>query len=146
MKTHCREYQQQDIKPLKKLVLELGYPLELSELVENISEIYKRGGIVLVAETDKQVVGSVCVVIDARLAEGVCGEIVSLIVGEGARGQGVGKSLIREAERWVEKRVKTIRVRANEIRRGAHAFYENQGYREVKTQKIFEKQLGQPFQ
>jgi len=107
----------------------------------NIIEIYKKGGEIFVAEKNGEAIGSVCVLIDARLAEGVYAEIVSLIVSEKEQGKGIGKELVKKAEAWASKRVNKIRVRANEIRNSAHAFYKNQGYEEIKTQKIFIKKM-----
>ena len=141
MEYYCREYQQNDLESLKQLMLELGYSVELPELRETIAEIYNQRGIIFVSEKENQVIGSVCVIIDARLAEGVCAEIVSLIVSENFRGQGVGKELISVAEEWAKKRVRKIRVRANTIRRAAHSFYKSKGFECIKTQKIFLKNL-----
>ena len=122
-------------------MLELGYSVELTELGNNILEIYKKGGEIFVAEKNGEAIGSVCVLIDTRLAEGVYAEIVSLIVTEKEQGKGIGKELVKKAEAWASKRVNKIRVRANEIRNSAHAFYKNQGYEEIKTQKIFVKKV-----
>ena len=141
MEYYCREYQHNDLESLKTLMLELGYSVELPELRETITEIYNQRGIIFVSEQGNQVIGSVCVILDARLAEGVCAEIVSLIVSENFRGQGVGKTLIHVAEEWAKKRVRKIRVRANTIRRAAHSFYESKGFESIKTQKIFLKNL-----
>jgi GNAT superfamily N-acetyltransferase len=141
MKYHCRQYQQDDLAKLQILMLELGYSVDLTVLGENIGEIYKKGGEIFITEIDGDVVGSVCVLIDARLAEGVYAEIVSLIVSKNIRGQGVGKELVKEAENWAKTRVNKIRVRANEVRTLAHTFYKNQGYEEIKTQKVFIKML-----
>ena len=141
MEHYCREYQQDDLESLRQLMFELGYSVEWSELRETITEIYNQRGIILVSEKDNQVVGSVCVIIDARLAEGICAEIVSLIVSENFRGQELGKTLVSVAEKWAEKRVTKIRVRANTIRSAAHSFYESQGFKSIKTQKIFLKHL-----
>lgn len=141
MKYLCREYQQYDLAKLQNLMLELGYSVDFAALGENISEIYKKGGEIFIAEIDGDVVGSVCVLIDARLAEGVYAEIVSLIVSENKRGKGVGKELVKEAENWAKKHVNKIRVRANEVRSLAHTFYKNQGYEEIKTQKVFVKMV-----
>ncbi len=141
MKHLCREYKQDDIAKLQNLMLELGYSVNLPELSQNISEIYKKGGEIFITEIDGEVVGSVCVLIDTRLAEGVYAEIVSLIVSENIRGHGVGKELVKEAENWARKHVNKIRVRANEVRSHAHAFYKSQGYEEIKTQKVFIKMM-----
>ena len=137
----CRKYQHDDLKTLQRLMLELGYCVELTELRNNIREIYKNGGQIIVAEKDEEAVGSVCVLMDARLAEGLYAEIVSLVVSEKVRGKGIGKELVQEAEVWASKRVNKVRVRANDIRSSAHAFYKNQGYEEIKTQKIFIKKV-----
>ncbi len=141
MKFTCRKYQDDDLETMQRLMIELGYSVELAELSNNIREIYKKGSEIFVAEKNGEVVGSVCVMIDARLAEGVYAEIVSLIVSEKAQGKGIGKKLVNEAEVWAGERVNKIRVRANEIRNSAHAFYKKQGFEEIKTQKIFVKKV-----
>ena len=141
MKIRYREYEINDLTALKGLMLELGYSVEQSELKTNINEILKRDGAVLIAEENSEIIGSVCVLIDVRLAEGISAEIVSLVVSEKSRRKGVGKALVKEAEKWASNRVKKIRVRANEIRVSAHAFYQNQGYDYIKSQKIFIKKM-----
>ena len=141
MKYLCRVYQKDDLAKLQILILELGYSVDLTTLNENISAIHKKGGEIFITEIEGDVVGSVCVIIDARLAEGVYAEIVGLIVSDNIRRQGVGKELVKKAEIWASKHVNKIRVRANEVRNLAHTFYKNQGYEEIKTQKIFIKML-----
>ena len=141
MNHHCRKYRTEDLRELQGLMAQLGYPMELPELHRNISEIYKKGGEILIAEKDGVAVASICVLVDARLAEGVCAEIVSLVVSENERGKGIGSLLIKEAEAWARERVDKIRVRANAIRDNAHLFYMCQGFAEIKTQKVFLKRL-----
>ncbi len=135
----CRTYKDDDFSFLQSLLAELGYPLDEQELAQNIKGIVDGGGEIFIAEKKGEVVGSVCVVIDARLAEGVYGEIVSLVVAASARAKGVGRALVKQAEEWAAKRVDRIRVRANVVRNGAHLFYEAQGFECVKTQKVFKK-------
>ena len=141
MKYTYRTYRQKDLEPLRRLMSELGYDVASSELRNNICEIYRKGGEIFIAAKDGEAVGSVCVLMDARLAEGVYAEIVSLVVSDKAKGKGIGKRLVHEAESWARQRVDKIRVRANEIRAAAHAFYKGRGYEEVKTQKIFVKKM-----
>ena len=141
MKYLYRTYRQDDLVTLQHLMLELGYSIEPSELRSNISEIYKKGGQIFISEKEGKAVASICVLMDARLAEGIYAEIVSLIVSEKERGKGIGKELVKKAEDWASRRVTKIRVRANEIRQSAHAFYKYQGYEEVKTQKVFTKSV-----
>lgn len=141
MNIHCRKYRENDLETLQGLMLELGYSTEKNELKNSIEKIHHNGGEVLIAEKNHSIAGSVSVLIDARLAEGVYAEIVSLIVSENARGKGIGKMLVKEAESWASQRVNKIRVRANETRSSAHNFYKNQGYNLTKTQKIFIKKV-----
>lgn len=100
-----------------------------------------QGGEVLVAELGGVVVGCINAIIDIRLAEGKSGEIVSLVVSEGHRGMGIGKALVKTAESWLSSRCDNIRVRANAIRRDAHEFYRSLGYQEIKSQKVFTKNV-----
>jgi hypothetical protein len=53
----------------------------------------------------------------------------------------IGRKLLSTAEAWLAASVGRIRVRANTRRADAHRFYADAGYQEVKTQKIFQKQL-----
>ncbi|MEE4240944.1 MAG: GNAT family N-acetyltransferase [Desulfopila sp.] len=122
-------------------MLELGYPVEADELKRNIQEIVKRGGTLIIAEEERVIVGSVCVMFDVRLAEGIYAEIVSLVVAASARGKGIGKGLVKKAEDWAKEKVHKVRVRANEVRHDAHLFYESQGYTRVKKQRIYIKMV-----
>ena len=122
-------------------MLELGYSVEADDLKRNIEEILRRDGQVIIAEDKRGIVGAICVIIDARLAEGIYAEIVSLIVSEKARGKGIGKGLVKRAEDWARGKVHKVRVRANEVRNDAHLFYESQGYNQVKTQRIYIKMV-----
>lgn len=141
MHSHNRIYQEGDLGPLQRLMTELGYEVAINELRKNIREIQKKGGEIFLHEVNGIVVGSVCVIIDTRLAEGTYAEIVSLIVSEKERGKGIGAGLVSEAEEWARQRVGKIRVRANVVREAAHRFYTSQGYRHIKSQNIFIKNV-----
>jgi ribosomal protein S18 acetylase RimI-like enzyme len=141
MKITIRKLIQDDIKIVQQLMHELGYPLDEEELLFNINMIKQRNGIILVAELGGNVVGCLSAVINASLAEGMFGEIVSLVVSREYRGSGIGKSLVKQAEDWLKPKVKKIRIRANSIRLEAHKFYKSLGYEEVKTQISFIKSV-----
>ena len=120
-------------------MVELGYPINKEQLEKNIELIIKRGGQIIIADDDDKVVGSVCTIIDARLAEGLYAEIVSLVVSSEYRGKGIGKGLVKCAEEWAKLHTNKVRVRANVIRSEAHSFYESLGYESQKKQKILTK-------
>lgn len=118
---------------------ELGYDLSINDVINNVHHVQQHGGTIFLAQSDDTIVGCICAMIDARLAEGLYGEIVSLVVTEKFRGHGIGKKLVSRAEILLKERVNTIRVRANTVRSSAHRFYESLGYQSVKNQKIFIK-------
>jgi GNAT superfamily N-acetyltransferase len=137
-------YQKIDITEcdkLKPLIHQLGYNLESFDIENNINEIRQRGGEVFVARVNEEVIACINAIIDVRLAAGRNGEIVTLVVLEQYRGKGVGKALLATAEAWLAERVATIRVRTNTVRVRAQQFYLTAGYQELKTQKIFIKNL-----
>ena len=88
-----------------------------------------------------KVYGCICAIFDIRLAAGINGEIVSLVVDSSARGMGVGKGLVAKAESWLRQRTNRLRVRANSVRSEAHSFYESLGYSLSKTQSVFTKNV-----
>ena len=131
-----------DANELVKLLKELGYPESADTIKNRLQLIEKMGGVVLVAEKDQALHGCVQALVDIRLAEGKVGEIVSLIVLNSTRGQGVGKTLTKKAEAYLtEHGCTTIKVRANAVRADAHEFYHRLGFEHIKTQKIFLKNL-----
>ena len=141
MKITIRSLQPGELSSLQPLMNELGYPLGEKELLSNLDIVKQRGGIVLVAEVDGNVSGCIAAAVNAGLAEGLYGEIISLVVTEKLRGIGIGKQLVLQAEDWLKTRVKKIRIRANSIRKDAHGFYKSLGYHEIKTQVSFLKNL-----
>jgi GNAT superfamily N-acetyltransferase len=69
-------------------------------------------------------------------------EVSGLVVDERTRSKGVGRLLLDRGEEWArEKGCPQIGLRTNVIRERAHAFYERQGYKHVKTQKTYRKNL-----
>jgi GNAT superfamily N-acetyltransferase len=69
-------------------------------------------------------------------------EVVALVVAEGHRRRGAGRALMQRAEEWAaEHDCRAVYLRSNVFRTWAHAFYETLGYRLLKTQKAFLKEL-----
>lgn len=137
----CRKYETGDVGAVERLLDELGYRVPAAEIEKRIAAIRNSGGEVFVKELQGRVVGCVNVVLAARLAAGIRGEIASLVVLAGYRGRGIGKELVARAEAWFARRVDAIRIRANAVREPAHRFYRHLGYRETKTQKVFFKKI-----
>ena len=76
------------------------------------------------------------------LETGPRAEILGLVADAAVRGRGIGRRLVREAERWAQsKGHRTLTVRCNVVRTAAHAFYEGLGFECTKTQKHYRKQL-----
>lgn len=142
MNVRCRPYTEDDCDQVCLLLAELGYPQGPEILKQTASAILENMNLILVAEHQGEVVGCICAIVEARLAEGLRGEIVSLVVADGCRGLGVGRTLVARAEKWMLARTEKVCIRANVIRKEAHAFYERIGYRVVKEQKVFVKSRG----
>jgi GNAT superfamily N-acetyltransferase len=69
-------------------------------------------------------------------------EISGLVVDKRYRSQRIGGHLLQRAERWArDKGCSVMGLRSNVIRDRAHAFYERHGYKHIKTQKAFRKDL-----
>ena len=137
--THIRPSTEYDLPVMVNLLALLGYPHTENSLLQNVNAIRARGGEIFVAENKQGVVGCISGILDVRLAEGLKGEIVSLVVDKSARCQGIGRCLVNAAEQWLLKTTPHIQLRANTLRRDAHRFYTSLEYAEVKTQKVFNK-------
>jgi GNAT superfamily N-acetyltransferase len=101
------------------------------------------GQLVLVAERpDGLVVGWLHASEQELLESGARCEVLGLVVDELQRRRGVGRQLVAAAEAWAgERGLEQMAVRSNVARLESHAFYEKLGYRRVKTQHAYRKQL-----
>jgi GNAT superfamily N-acetyltransferase len=129
---------------MAELAGQLGYTSASQEIARRLGGMENSPDhAVFVAETaEGAVAGWVgvflyrCVEADARA------EISGLVVDETARSLGIGRRLLGRAEEWArEKGCAAASVRSNVIRERAHAFYQRNGYKQIKTQKSFRKVL-----
>jgi GNAT superfamily N-acetyltransferase len=133
-----------DAAALAELSTQLGYPAAADTLSQRLTRVRGEGvGEVLVAaDAHGRVLGWTHVVPRLHLEESPFAELAGLVVGEGARGAGVGAALLSAAEQWArEHGFAQFRVRSNVVRERAHRFYLREGYVERKRQVVFEKTL-----
>jgi predicted N-acetyltransferase YhbS len=122
---------------------QLGYLTPEIDVKERLAEIERvPTQAVFVSCLGGEVVGWVDVAVVLHLQSRRFALIGGLVVKEGLRGMGIGKRLCQEAETWArEQGVDAVRVTSRSTRADAHRFYLRDGYREVKTSRVFEKQL-----
>jgi GNAT superfamily N-acetyltransferase len=132
-----------DAAQLAELSGQLGYPAQPEEMKRRLARVKPNDDhAILVAEQQGGVVGWVHVFLYHSIENGTRAEVGGLVVDERCRSQGVGHQLLARAEQWAsEKGCRAIGLRSNVIRERAHAFYEREGYRVIKTQKTFRKDL-----
>ena len=133
-----------DAAALADLSTQLGYPAAASTLSQRLMRVRDEGvGEVYVAtDVHGKVLGWTHVVPRLHLEESPFAELAGLVVGDGARGAGVGAALLSAAEQWArEHGFAHFRVRSNVVRERAHRFYLREGYVERKRQVVFDKTL-----
>jgi len=133
-----------DVAALADLSTQLGYPAAADTLSKRLARVRSDGvGEVLVAaDADGRVLGWTHVVPRLHLEESPFAELAGLVVGDGARGAGVGAALLSAAEQWARAHgFAQFRVRSNVVRERAHRFYLREGYVERKRQVVFDKTL-----
>lgn len=133
-----------DARQIAALAGQLGYPSTPAQVKSRIERIRRDADHhALVAENaDGQVVGWAHIFISRLLESDSSAEIGGLVVDERHRSSGIGRLLMRHAERWARARAcRTVRLRSNITRKGAHAFYAELAYKVTKAQYTFAKTL-----
>lgn len=138
-----REITIDDAEAAGGLSAEFGYPASKETMERRIRQIAGRNDhIVFLACFDELVVGWIDVGVTHHLQSEAYGEIGGFVVSEKYRSAGVGKQLIARAEVWMRERGLTrALVRSQMKREKAHRFYLREGYAQVKTSAVFEKEL-----
>jgi GNAT superfamily N-acetyltransferase len=134
----------EDAARISELAGQLGYPGATAETTRRLLEIRDKDEHgVFVAEAGDGVLGWIHIVVVHSLATDKRVEIAGLVVDESQRGRGIGRVLMEQAEHWaVAQECYSVRLRSNVVRSGAHTFYQKLGYRMMKTQTAFSKELG----
>ncbi len=133
-----------DAAAVARLSGELGYPASEQEIAARAAKLLANGaGGLFVAESGEgDVEGWIQVAEDAALTHEPQAVILGLVVSRARRRTGIGRELLREAERWAASRgYWRIRLRSRVAREEAHRFYLACGYAIEKTQHAFTKAL-----
>lgn len=134
-----------DLADLVRLSDQLGYPQPARSIQLRFMRILRarRDHRIFVAVDKAGVVrGWIHAFVDKLLHTGPRMEIGGLSVDEACRGRGIGRALLERAEQWARvKGCSPIIVHTNVVREQAHDFYEKSGYRLVKQQKVYGKDL-----
>jgi len=133
-----------DFPRLAELAGQLTYPSTPADVARRMEGMRGSGDhAVFVAENGGgEIVGFAGAFVNRTVEADARVELSGLVVDEAARSQGVGKRLLDRVEEWArEKGCGAVGLRSNVIRERAHAFYERHGYKHLKTQKSFRKEL-----
>jgi GNAT superfamily N-acetyltransferase len=137
-----RTAQIEDASRIAVLSGQLGYPCSATSVRRRLRNLLADcDHAIWVAENDGgSVAGWIHVFVHQVLESDREAEIGGLVIDEEFRGQGAGKALVERAERWAKaRRLKSVYVRSNIVRKQAHIFYLNLGYKIIKTQSAFRK-------
>jgi GNAT superfamily N-acetyltransferase len=138
-----REMTSEDVLAVTNLTHQLGYPLALEQIGQNIKAVMgnKDHGAFVAVYQDK-VIGWIGVAHSVQIEMRPYCEIRGLVVDDQYRGNGVGKMLVKKAREWgKEKGNDKLRLRCNVKRTETHLFYQHLGFAETKQQKVFEMEI-----
>lgn len=128
-----------DARPVAILMTQLGYEQTEATARERLAAT---DGAVFVFEERDAIVGCIQLARRTSLESGSFGEIAALVVDEAARGRKIGAQLVECAVGWArEQGYAKLRVRTNVVREDAHRFYEKNGFRLTKSQRVYDRPL-----
>lgn len=136
-----------DVPDLVTLCRQLGYPAEERAMHDRVDRLMSRPQVhrVVVVPSpgdDRHLLGVMHATRREVLESDDFVEISGLVVDERERRAGVGRALVQAAERWArDLGVGAVRLRSNAVREDAHVFYERLGFRVLKQQVAFVKEL-----
>jgi GNAT superfamily N-acetyltransferase len=133
-----------DADDVARLLTELGYPCEIDDAVERIDAIATNDRQALVlARRDGAVCGLIALDFMYYLPLGtITCRVTALVVTPTAQGLGIGRQLLKEAERRARSGgASRIELTSGSQRTEAHAFYRACGYKDSSVR--FVKQMGE---
>jgi GNAT superfamily N-acetyltransferase len=142
MEVTLRAAEPQDASVLAELVLQLGHAVFLSEVKAQLEQPAEPRHALLVAVLAGKVVGFAEVEARRSLPAGSWAELTGLVVEETLRGQGVGSALVAGARGWaLGQGLRRLRVRTRRERESTARFYEKEGFRLCKEQRVYDVEL-----
>lgn len=139
-----REARAQDFARIAELAVQLSYPSspeDIARRMEGMRDSRDHAVFVAVREGG-EIAGWLGVFVLRSVEADARAEISGLVVDEKVRSRGIGSQLLARAEHWARATgCRSIGLRSNVIRDRAHEFYLRYGYRHIKTQKSFRKNL-----
>ncbi len=133
-----------DADDVARLLTELGYPCDIDDAADRIDAIAANGRQALVlARRDGAVCGLIALDFMYYLPLGtITCRVTALVVTPTAQGLGIGRQLLKEAERRARTGgASRIELTSGSQRTEAHAFYRACGYKDSSVR--FVKQLGE---
>ena len=120
-----------DAPALARMLDQLGYPSNASEIPERLERMRERAGTtVFVAEQGGKPVGAVTVhLFPALHTSEPIAWLTALVVDETVRGSGVGSALVTRAEEWAARHgARRLALTSHLRRKEAHEFYKRRDY------------------
>lgn len=138
--TRVRPMLEADAEVAAELATELGYPNEVETLRRRIRPIGETDLLLVAVDESEKPVGFIQAHRVCIIEAGSRVEILGLVVSSIARRKGIARFLVEEVERWAKTiGVGVVSVRSNTRRGEAHLFYPAMGYKQIKTQAVYEK-------
>jgi GNAT superfamily N-acetyltransferase len=133
-----------DAPAIAHLTAQLGYDIDAQALARRLPRILARADQrLLIAEIDGHAAGWLHAAVFEDIEADPFVVIGGLVVDRAHRRQGIGRTLISQAEAWArEQRCSVVRLWSSVGRSAAHRFYEQLGYANIKTQYSFAKSVG----
>lgn len=143
MTIELRTISTEDVKAIRLLSKQLGYEISLKDTKANINAILcSKDHIAFLALIDAEIVGWAHAFKTTTIESKPFIELAGLVVDEKYRSRGIGKMLLEKIKQWcIEQNLPALRVRSNVKRKEAHRFYLNNGFKEIKEQKVFQTGL-----
>lgn len=117
----------------------LGYEIQPTAVARARLEalLLSEHDFVWLCESEGRALGWAHVFLSRRVASAEFLEIGGIAVASDARRRGVGRALVHRACQLAAQRGLELRVRCNESRAAAHAFYRQLGFSASKSQRVF---------